>query len=359
MLGVPGVTVVQRAELYRCAVSRRTDWLLLRLTDSDGVSGWGECSDAGPIGGVLKQLDAWGESPSDVSEFTRATVLGGLRQAQADQAARRAGQPLWRWLGADSAREVELYATLDRSPHGRAPAEVAAAAEAAVLAGFRTVKLAPFDTVGGDRLAHLGLARVQAVRAAVGDGSELLVDCHQRLPLAELSQLLDAFAKLRIGWLQGGIGIDRPGELAELRARTEIPLAGGQFAAHPEQLAAVAGLLGIVLADVKHTGGPAGVLALAAAAGPARVSLHNPAGPVATLHSAHLAARLPAEPLEYAFGEVPWRGELLGGAEQFDCGRLILPTGPGLGAEPDLRHPSVVPLWSGSIALAGPGRPAA
>lgn len=357
---------LQRAELYRCAVSRRTEWLLLRLTDADGVAGWGECSDAGPLGAVLRRLDGWGRLPSAGDEFTHGTLLGAMRQAQADQAARRAGQPLWQWLGgpsagagdsspavrpADSSPAVELYAALDRSVRGRAPAEVAATAEAAVLAGFRTVQLAPFAAVGGDRLAHLGLARVRAVRGAVGDGSELLVDCARRLPPAELLGLLEAFAKLRVGWLEDGVGLDRPAEWAALRSRTGIPLAGGRLTTGVGQLASVAGLLDVVRLDVRQAGGPAAVLAMAAAAGSARVSLHNPAGPVATLHSAHLAVRLPAEPLEYAFGEVPWRGELLGGAERISGGRLVLPTGPGLGAEPDLRHRSVTPLWRGTVVL--------
>jgi galactonate dehydratase len=69
---------------------------------------------------------------------------------------------------------------------------------------------------------------------------------------------------------------------------------------------------------------------------------------VATLHSAQLAALLPAEPLEYAFGEVPWRAELLTAPERIRGGRLTLPDGPGLGAEPDLRHPAIVPAWRGS-----------
>ncbi|MDH6134872.1 L-alanine-DL-glutamate epimerase-like enolase superfamily enzyme [Kitasatospora sp. MAA4] len=345
----------QQVELYRCSVSLRTDWLLLRLTDSDGVTGWGECSDAGPVAAVLRQLDGWAEHPLDGGAFTRTTLLGGFQQARADQAARRAGLPLWQWLGGTcttSAPSVELYATLNRAPGGRAPAALAATAEAAVRSGFRMVKLSPFDSPGGDRLAHLGLARVRAVREAVGAGAELLVDCRERLPLSQLTRLLHAFAELRIGWLQGGVGIDRPEELAELRARTDIPLAGGEFAATVEELKAVAGLLDVVTPDVRHAGGPAAVLALAAA-GSARVSLHNPAGPIATLHSAQLAVQLPAEPLEYAFGEVPWRGDLLGGAEQISGGRLTLPSGPGLGAEPDLRHPSVTPLWRGTVDLAG------
>ncbi|WP_329563653.1 enolase C-terminal domain-like protein [Kitasatospora sp. NBC_01266] len=373
----PSTTRTQYAELYRCAVSGRTDWLLLRLTDQDGVTGWGECSDAGPRAAVLRVLDGDGE----VGAFTRRTVRGALAQALADQGARRAGLPLWRWLGGPDARPcgesfagpftgparggpigeqpvaVPLYADLDRAPGGRAPAELAATASAAVLAGFTAVELAPFDSVDGDRLAHLGLARVRAVRAAVGPDVRILVDCRERLSLAELSPLLDPFAELGVGRLADGVGIGRPAELAELRRRTQLPLAGAKFAAAPAELAAVDGLLDVLLPDVKHAGGPSAVLALAAAAGSARVSLHNPAGPVATLHSAHLAALLCAESLGFAFGGAAWRPELLTGAERPVDGRLVLPAGAGIGAEPDPRHRALQPLWHGTVAAADPCGP--
>ena len=358
---------VQRAELHHVAVSGRSDWLLLRITDADGVSGWGECSDAGPLAAVLRELRelaAWGQQAPDVGEFTRRTIAGAIEQAELDQAARRAGRPLWAVLAEADAgpgapvaatppTSVELYANINRASGGRAPAEVAATALAAVRAGFRTVKLAPFDTPGGDRLPHLGLARVQAVREAVGDDVAILVDCHERLSLDDLAPLLEPFAELGIGWLEDGVGIDRPADLARLRALTGLTLAGGELAHRTDQVEAVAGLLDVLLPDVKHAGGPRAALALARATD-AVVSPHNPSGPVATLHSAHLAAAIGAGPLEYAFGEVSWRGALTGGGEQISEGRLVLPAGPGLGGEPDLRHPEAVKVWSDVIDLRRP-----
>ncbi len=346
--GRPGRDV-QRVELHRCAVGPHSDWLLLRIVDADGVVGWGECSDAGPVQAVVRELAEWAQRPRDLGDLTRRTIAGALEQARLDQAARAAGRP----LGARSAggpESLELYADLGRAPGGRAPSGIAATAAAAVRAGFRAVQLAPFDSSGGDRLPDLAVMRVQAVRAAVGDDVAILVDCRERLSLKDLTPLLESFAELGVARLTDAVGIDRPDELALLRRRTGIPLAGGGFAHRVGQVERVAGLLDVLRPDVKHAGGPRAVLALAGATG-AAVSLRNPSGPVATLHSARLAAELGCGPLEYAFGEAPWRAELTGGAELVRDGRLILPTGPGIGAEPDLRHPAVTRVWGGAVDL--------
>ncbi|HEU5329568.1 MAG TPA: enolase C-terminal domain-like protein, partial [Thermomicrobiales bacterium] len=62
------------------------------------------------------------------------------------------------------------------------------------------------------------------------------------------------------------------------------------------------------------------------------VAPHNPSGPVAMAASAHAAAALPRlRALEYAWGEVDWRQDIITPREQIVAGELALPDGPGLG----------------------------
>ncbi|WP_406145183.1 enolase C-terminal domain-like protein [Streptomyces sp. NBC_01012] len=59
-------------------------------------------------------------------------------------------------------------------------------------------------------------------------------------------------------------------------------------------------------------------------------------GPVPTAISAHLCAGLPhLARLEYAWGEVPRRHELLAVHERFEDGKLVVPEGPGFGIRLD------------------------
>ena len=63
---------------------------------------------------------------------------------------------------------------------------------------------------------------------------------------------------------------------------------------------------------------------------------HSPAGPVSTMAGVHLAATTANfTVLEYAFGEVDWRSELVRPAEEIAEGYIQVPDRPGLGIELD------------------------
>ncbi len=58
----------------------------------------------------------------------------------------------------------------------------------------------------------------------------------------------------------------------------------------------------------------------------------RPASPVGNIAAAHVCATLPKfQILENAFGEVPWRAELVDPPEQMAGGYLSLSERPGLG----------------------------
>jgi len=222
----------------------------------------------------------------------------------------------------------------------------ASAASSAVREGFSALKIAPFDGVSwrtGDpralrKAVSDGVARVAAVRAAVGPAVDLMVDCHgrfQRELAIEVARELEPFA---LFWLEDLVWADEdPEGLAAIGAAIRQPIAAGERELTLEAFFPIVSrrLAATVMPDVKHCGGLAVAQKVAALAEAGRlwVSPHNPAGPVATLASAHLAATLPNfTHLEYAWGEVAFRAELLDPPERIVAGELALPAGPGLGA---------------------------
>jgi len=367
--------MVRTIELVESEVSPRTRWHFVVLRDDDLVA-LGECSDSGNPAALSQELSVLvpalrecdlvaereqlldaierriGEATS-ARAFVIATLMGGLEQMLTDYAAQTAAVPVWKWLGGSPPDPIPVYANINRMPGGRAPDDVALMAARAADAGFTAIKCAPFDVPDPDQnLPALGLARLRAIRAAVGDDIQLKVDCHERIAVDDLHGLLPDLEELGIAWLEDAVSLQNVAQLRQLRAATTLPIAGGEtmFAPHEAQPAVSEGLVDILMPDVKHAGGIAGVLAVARAVPELVVSPHNPSGPVATAASAHLFAVCPnATVLEYQFGEAPWRSELVGGLERIEEGRLHVDNRPGLGVALPPRHPSFRVLWSTTI----------
>lgn len=363
-------------QLVESEVGARTRWHFLVLCEDDDALAVGECSDSGAVTQLVRMLDGWrphltgrdlvAERDAILAELTRgvaaaapqdtfaaATLMGGLEQLLIDLAARAAGEPVWKWLGGTPLESVGLYANINRMPGGRTPSDVAAMAATAVAAGFRAIKCAPFDVPEDGRpLADVGLARIRAIRDVVGEDVGLKVDCHERLPADEVHRILPALAELGITWLEDAFAIERTDELRALRAATPLALAGGElmFDQGEARVVAAEQLVDVLMPDVKHAGGVLRTLGIGRAFPGLAISPHNPSGPVATAAAAHLFTVCPnATVLEYQFGEVPWRSDLVAGTESVVDGWLRLPEGPGLGVDFRPRHASCRTLWSATL----------
>jgi galactonate dehydratase len=138
-------------------------------------------------------------------------------------------------LGA-TARDVTLYANINRGLTGRTPAAFAAGARAAVDAGFTAIKIAPFDEVDvfgrwgpvmpATRPAlDAGLARVAATRAAVGGDVRLMVDCHWRFDEKWAESMIDAVTAECLHWIECPLPEDAAWLPALKRLRTHAQCA--------------------------------------------------------------------------------------------------------------------------------------
>ena len=353
-------------EVVRVAVNARGDWLFVRLTTDAGLTGLGEASHGGfgpdrdaivtailerqclPL---LRGRDPRAVVPA-VAALARvadgpvgASAVSACEQALWDLAGRAAGLPVYRLLGGPARERVPLYANINRATADRTPEGFARNAAAAVAEGFRAVKLAPFDGMERrrvrdrdqrSRLAR-GLACVAAVREAVGADVEVLVDCHSHFDIATAVEVAGELRRLGVTWFEEPVPTADLDALARLRPLVpDLGLIGGE---HLHGVAGfwpylAAGVWDVVMPDVKHCGGIAELAAIArlAAARGVGVAPHNPSGPVATAASVQVAAALPGlRALEYAWGEVPWRAELVAPRETIMDGELVLPPGPGLG----------------------------
>jgi len=141
------------------------------------------------------------------------------------------GQPIYRLLGGGTGRILAYASTGELHPAEQRAEEVLKLKEM----GFRAVKL---------RLKAMeikqDIALVEAVRQAVGDEMEIMVDANQGWPIHgfgpyphwDLKRAMNearAFEELRVRWLEEPLYKHDYDGYAQLRAATSVPLAGGEF----------------------------------------------------------------------------------------------------------------------------------
>ncbi|WP_375397733.1 mandelate racemase/muconate lactonizing enzyme family protein [uncultured Sphingomonas sp.] len=354
-------------ELYRLPVNRRGDWLLLRLRTANGLTGIGDASHGGDDTATLRWLRQLfdrlrGRSVFDVTWLRQTTLqsLGrradpplltaasALEQALWDLQGKALGVPVYDLFGGRLHERLRLYANINRSTDPRTPVGFAAMARRAVADGFTAVKLAPFDALPFDLADPLrrraliddGVACATAVRTAIGAGHDLLIDVHSRLRPDEGLALASRLQPLDLFWLEEVTPADPPIALAAINRAAAMPTAGG------ESIQGVAGFypyvtagaVDVLMPDVKQCGGMLELRKIAALGEGAGfdVAPHGPASPIGNLAAGHVAATLPNFTiLEHAYGEVPWRAEVVDPPEQVTNGALTLANRPGLGADLD------------------------
>jgi galactonate dehydratase len=348
-------------EVFSVRISKNTVWTFIRAVDSDGFCGWGEATLQGDHAAVhahaarvkvslIGRVPHPSSTPPVASSMPAAAATSAIDQALCDISAQRMAKPLADTLGPRRRSSIELYANINRGTLDRTPSGFAERARETISAGFDAVKIAPFDGVladnvatdGGKALLAAGIARVAAVRAAIGPQRRLLVDCHWRLTETSASDVLGQLEPCGLYWLECPL-TEVPAmfpALRRLRSRANgigVRLAGCEMmtgvAAFESFLEA--GVYDVVMPDVKYAGGLDEMLRIADAAARRDVlcSPHNPTGPIAHLHSVHISSLLAEFPfLEFQYGESPLFFDIIeGDLPDPRAGTSNVPTGPGLG----------------------------
>ncbi len=357
---------ITQLTVYTVHVNQRGNWLFILLHTDSGFSGVGEASHGavGPfkdnhVRDLLENacfpllLGADPQAPraiipllhSLVTNRASATAVSACEQALWDLAGQAAQLPVYRLLGGPKRHTIPLYANINRAVFARTPEEFATKAVAAATEGYQALKCAPFDGINrrqlrepeGRQLFQRGLDVIAAIRQAIGTTCDIYVDCHGCLDLPHALQAIHKLERLGIWWIEDPLPADDFDGLLELRHRApNIELIGGEqiFGLKSFWRYLQASVWNCIMPDIKHCGGLAELLLIAEAAirRGIHVALHNPSGPIATIASAHVAAILPEfRILEYAWGEVPWRHNLITPPEHIAHGQLHLSTQPGLG----------------------------
>jgi galactonate dehydratase len=354
-------TLIDALEIFTVRVNRRGNWLLVRMRTNNGLTGIGDASH-GESDATKRELIRHffefvkGRSPSDI-EWLRSKVepvilkrgtpaavaMSSLERCMWDLQGKICSCPAYSLLGGKLRDSIRNYANINRSTEIRTPDGFAQMSEKALAAGFDAVKLAPFDDmpplsdpVLADRMTELGIARAAAVRKAIGNGTDLLVDVHSHMDLKRGLDLAKRMEPLRLFWLEEVVPAANLHDLAAINGAAAMPTAGGESRYGVREFLPYisARAVDITMPDVKYCGGMLELKKIAALSEAAQmpVAPHGPASPVGNMAAAHVCLTLPNfHILEFSFGEVEWRAELVNPPEELNRGFLTPSTRPGLG----------------------------
>jgi galactonate dehydratase len=182
---------------------------------------------------------------------------------------------------------------------------------------------------------------MQAMRSAVGDDIEIMVDFHGR-PASVGSALayIEALAAGRPMFVEEVLPPGDTAGLAAIARRTSVPLATGERLVDRVEFADLlaARAIDIIQPDICHCGGLGEAKKIAAMAEAVSVGVapHNPLGPIAGVAALHFAVSTPNHVIqEEMVGAVPWYFDVVQGPIQMIDGFWQVPDQPGLGITVD------------------------
>ncbi len=319
---------------------------LVRVETTDGVVGWGEAFGHvawQPACVALRDIVAplaEGRDETDIAAlsldlqrtlhlFGRSGAmlyaLSGLEIALWDIAGKRAGRSIAELLGGARRQALPAYASLPR--YGD-PATVTRNAAAAAARGYASVKL-----------HEIGVEQVAAARAAVGPDVALMMDTNCPWTVDQALAMAERLRPQNLLWLEEPVWPpeDHAG-LARVRAGAGIAVAAGENAASPEECTALMAADGVdyIQPSVTKIGGIGPWMRVAGEAVTRGIAVmpHCPYFGPGLLATLHMAAALPGESLiEHMYYDLA--ASPFAAAIQARHGGFTLPSGPGLGCEPD------------------------
>ncbi|MHA6689879.1 mandelate racemase/muconate lactonizing enzyme family protein [Devosia sp. A449] len=331
--------------------------LLVEVEDASGAVGWGEVWCNFPSVGAEHRarlidetisstlMRGRYETPQDAFSKTEqalatlaiqagepgplAQCLAGIDIAVWDMVARRNNVPIATLLGSPQVHSVPAYAS------GINPKGASDTVARARQNGFTAFKL----KVGFGQ--ETDLANLDAIRRDMADAEILMVDANQGWSLEQALSMTGELQRYGLEWLEEPLRADAPlAAWQTLAGETDLALAAGENIRGDVDFEAVLSFdyLRVVQPDLAKWGGFSRCAPLAEniiAAG-RRFCPHWLGGGIGLVASAHLLAHAGGDgTLEVDFNDNPLRSALLP-EDALQEGRFIIPTGPGLGVEPEL-----------------------
>ncbi len=334
---------------------------IVEITTDEGITGWGECYGPAAVNKAIIETQyrprVVGRDPFDVEVvwedlYNRIkdygatgfaiTAISGIDIALWDVIGRAVNKPIHKLIGGAHRTELTAYATgLYFIDMDRLVEEAVEEAEEYASQGFRAIKM----KIGlGD--PKLDLARIAAVRKAIGPDIRLAVDANHCFTVPQAIRLGRAMEPLDILWFEEPISPEDRDGYVEITRALDMAVAGGEneFTRWGFRDTIARKAMDIVQPDVCAAGGISECRKIAAMASAHGVECvpHAWGSAIGLAATVQFLAALPDTPpafrpmppmLEFEQTPNPLRDHLAREPIRQTAGIVPVPDGPGLGIE--------------------------
>ncbi|MDZ4799324.1 MAG: mandelate racemase/muconate lactonizing enzyme family protein [Bryobacteraceae bacterium] len=220
----------------------KKDAVVVRVTLEDGTRGYGQAHDAlsptlvaalveqnlAPLARgheVMAVEDLWQLIYEKQAQIhgpgaSLYAALSGLDMAVWDARGKSLGVPVYQLLGG-SRKKIRAY--VGGTSFGFKPVEaIVEEAQRYAALGYTAMKLRLGESVAKD------VARVQAVRRALGSDIDIMADVNTRYTILDLQRALPALEECGLFWLEEPFPPDAVADYAHFNGKASIPIAGGE-----------------------------------------------------------------------------------------------------------------------------------
>ena len=351
---------IARVELFRV----RPRWLFLKLTTAEGIVGWGEPvveGRAATVEACIREIEEHliGHSAHRIEDFWQMiyrggfyrggpvlmSALSGIDQALWDIKGKALGVPVYQLLGGAVRDWVRVYGWINEET----PEQLAEAARRRVAAGFTALKINAVERmrwIDSPRAVADAVAKMAAVREAVGDEVLIGLDLHGRVHKGQAKTLVRALEPYAPYFFEEIVLAENNDALRSIAAHTTVPIATGErmYSRWDFKRVFEQGTVDIVQPDLSHAGGITEVKKIASMAEAYDVAIapHCPLGPISLAAALQIDFNCPNALIQETSLGIHYNvgadlTDYLLDADGFGLreGHVPLPDKPGLGVEID------------------------
>ena len=337
----------------------RTNWTFIKVETDEGLYGWGEASlgtQEMALKGCVEDLKRLmlGRDPLQIEKMrfevyrdiywkggpVLMSAISGVEMAMWDIVGKYFNTPVYNLFGGKLRDRVKMYANGWFSG-SKTPENFAKKAKETVALGVKALKWDPFGkahmTLTKEEM-HNAVEIVGAVREAVGEDVELLIECHGRFNPYTAIEISRELAQFHPMFLEEPCPPDNLEAIAKVKSRSLVPIAAGErvYTIYGFEDLFTKDAVDIAQPDMFHTGGMMECKKIAAMAEAKHIpiSFHNPSGPISNAAILQLAAATPNFLIhEIMINDGSFRKAITNEEVVFEDGCILIGDKPGLGID--------------------------